>query len=115
MVSDGSRRPCPSALLEDNIIFGHKSSDNLSADFNNKSCCPKYFFSSNSLSEEDVDELSSRENEKMKKTLTERDFLRERTLQEVYYLWQLAGGDVFGELKRQGLTRKKPAVLSLPL
>ena len=42
------------------------------------------------------------------------DHLSQRNLKEVYYLWQLAGGDVFAELKRQGLTRKKPAVLSLP-
>lgn len=43
------------------------------------------------------------------------DLLKFRSLKEVYYLWQLAGGDVIAELKRQGLTRKKPAVLSLPL
>ncbi|ODM98025.1 TBC domain-containing protein kinase-like protein [Orchesella cincta] len=42
------------------------------------------------------------------------DLLKFRSLKEVYYLWQLAGGDVIAELKRQGLTRKKPAVLSLP-
>lgn len=40
--------------------------------------------------------------------------LTKRNLKQVYYLWQLAGGDVFVELKRQGLTRKKPSVLSLP-
>lgn len=40
--------------------------------------------------------------------------LTERNMNEVYYLWQRAGGDVMAELKRQGLTRKKPAVLSLP-
>lgn len=40
--------------------------------------------------------------------------LKFRSLKEVYYLWQLAGGDVIAELKRQGLTRKKPAVLSVP-
>jgi serine/threonine protein kinase len=42
------------------------------------------------------------------------DLLTGRTLNEIYYLWQRAGGDVLSELKRQGLTRKKPAVLSLP-
>jgi len=42
------------------------------------------------------------------------DLLTGRTLYEIYYLWQRAGGDVLAELKRQGLTRKKPAVLSLP-
>lgn len=43
-----------------------------------------------------------------------KDHLSERSLQEIYYLWQRAGGDVVAELKRQGLPRKKPAVLSLP-
>ncbi|CAG7834345.1 unnamed protein product [Allacma fusca] len=42
------------------------------------------------------------------------DHLLKRSFKEIYYLWQLAGGDVFAELRRQGLTRKKPAVLSLP-
>lgn len=42
------------------------------------------------------------------------DLLKFRSLKEVYYLWQLAGGDVIAELRRQGLTRKKPAVLSVP-
>lgn len=42
------------------------------------------------------------------------DLLKCRSFKEVYYFWQLAGGDVIAELKRQGLTRKKPAVLSVP-
>lgn len=36
------------------------------------------------------------------------------TLKELYYWWQLAGGDVFLELKKQGLIRSSPPVLSLP-
>ena len=40
--------------------------------------------------------------------------LSKRSLKEVYHLWQLAGGDVIAELKRQGLTRKKAAILTLP-
>lgn len=42
------------------------------------------------------------------------ELLSERSLHEIYYLWQRAGGDVVAELKRQGLPRRKPAVLSLP-
>lgn len=35
-------------------------------------------------------------------------------LDELYYLWQLAGGDVQAELKRNGLIKNKPPVLSIP-
>ncbi|KAL3272384.1 hypothetical protein HHI36_013861 [Cryptolaemus montrouzieri] len=36
------------------------------------------------------------------------------TLKELYQWWQLTGGDVFLELKKQGLIRSSPPVLSLP-
>ncbi|KAK9717474.1 Rab-GTPase-TBC domain [Popillia japonica] len=36
------------------------------------------------------------------------------TLTEFYHWWQLAGGDVFLELKKQGLLRSSPPILSLP-
>lgn len=36
------------------------------------------------------------------------------TIQELYHWWQLAGGDVFQELKKQGLIRSSPPILSLP-
>ena len=35
-------------------------------------------------------------------------------IHEVYHLWKLAGGDVFGELAANGLTTTKAPVLSLP-
>ncbi|XP_069678323.1 TBC domain-containing protein kinase-like protein [Periplaneta americana] len=40
--------------------------------------------------------------------------LLERSLQELYYLWHLAGGDVQTELKKQGLIRSKAPILSIP-
>lgn len=40
--------------------------------------------------------------------------LSKRKLKEIYYLWQLAGGDVYSELKKQGMIKNKPPVLSLP-
>lgn len=40
--------------------------------------------------------------------------LSERPLQELYYLWRLAGGDLQAELRKQGLIRNKPPILSLP-
>lgn len=36
------------------------------------------------------------------------------TIHELYHWWQLAGGDVLLELKRQGLIRSTPPILSLP-
>nr|CAD7417893.1 unnamed protein product [Timema poppensis] len=44
----------------------------------------------------------------------QKPLLSERKLQEIYYLWQLAGGDVQSELKKQGLIRTKAPILSLP-
>lgn len=35
-------------------------------------------------------------------------------LNELYYLWQLAGGDVQAELKKSGLIKNKPPVLAVP-
>ncbi|XP_050296963.1 TBC domain-containing protein kinase-like protein isoform X2 [Anthonomus grandis grandis] len=36
------------------------------------------------------------------------------TIHEFYHWWQLAGGDVFQELKKQGLIRSSPPILSVP-
>ena len=40
--------------------------------------------------------------------------LERLTVSEIYYLWQLAGGDVQAELARQGLLIASPPCLSLP-
>ncbi|XP_043516498.1 TBC domain-containing protein kinase-like protein isoform X2 [Frieseomelitta varia] len=37
-----------------------------------------------------------------------------RKMDELYYLWQLAGGDITVELKKQGLIRSRPPILSIP-
>ncbi|XP_067138557.1 TBC domain-containing protein kinase-like protein [Centruroides vittatus] len=42
------------------------------------------------------------------------DHLAYRPLEEVYYLWQLAGGDVEAEFRKQGLIKAKPPICSLP-
>ena len=36
------------------------------------------------------------------------------TVSEVFYLWQLAGGDVLAELGKHGLMVTTPPLLSLP-
>ncbi|KAL5477249.1 hypothetical protein EMCRGX_G024018 [Ephydatia muelleri] len=40
--------------------------------------------------------------------------LAERSLEEVYYLWCLAGGDVEKEMKKHGLIHPKPPICGLP-
>lgn len=40
--------------------------------------------------------------------------LSKRSLKEIYHLWQLAGGDIYCELKKQGMIKTRPPTLSLP-
>ncbi|KAL1110179.1 hypothetical protein AAG570_008256 [Ranatra chinensis] len=40
--------------------------------------------------------------------------LDDKSLCELYYLWLLAGGDVFTEFKKEGLIRTKPPILGIP-
>ncbi|XP_075464644.1 TBC domain-containing protein kinase-like protein isoform X2 [Ascaphus truei] len=42
------------------------------------------------------------------------DFLAERSIEEVYYLWCLAGGDLEKELISKGIIRTKPPICTLP-
>jgi len=37
-----------------------------------------------------------------------------RKMNELYYLWQLAGGDITIDLKKQSLIRSRPPILSIP-
>lgn len=41
------------------------------------------------------------------------DHLSKRPLQELYYLWQLAGGDLEAELRRQELIKAKPPIVTV--
>ena len=47
-------------------------------------------------------------------TTSTSDHIRERPLQEVYYLWSLAGGDLELEMKKVGLIPSKPPIFSVP-
>ncbi|KAG7278552.1 hypothetical protein CRUP_033420, partial [Coryphaenoides rupestris] len=44
----------------------------------------------------------------------EGDYLSERSIDEVYHLWCLAGGDLEKELTNQGIIQSKPPVCTLP-
>lgn len=45
---------------------------------------------------------------------TSRYIVANRSLQEVYHLWTLAGGDVVAELKKHNLIKSTPPVCSMP-
>ncbi|KAG2466931.1 TBCK protein, partial [Polypterus senegalus] len=55
---------------------------------------------------EDISELCKEEGEE--------DCLTERSIDEVYYLWCLAGGDLEKELTNKGIIQSKPPVCTLP-
>ncbi|XP_056010659.1 TBC domain-containing protein kinase-like protein [Ostrea edulis] len=42
------------------------------------------------------------------------DHLSQRSMEEIYYLWRLAGGELFGALKKEGLVKTKPPIHLLP-
>ncbi|XP_021101110.1 TBC domain-containing protein kinase-like protein isoform X4 [Heterocephalus glaber] len=45
---------------------------------------------------------------------TDSDYLAERSIEEVYYLWCLAGGDLEKELVNKEIIRSKPPICTLP-
>lgn len=44
----------------------------------------------------------------------EKPLLFECPLSHIYYWWQLAGGDVYAELKNEGLIRSEAPILIMP-
>lgn len=49
-----------------------------------------------------------------KKSVVEMSPLERLDLRQVYYLWQLTGGDVQSELKKEGLIRSEAPILTIP-
>uniref|UniRef100_T1J4P7 TBC domain-containing protein kinase-like protein n=1 Tax=Strigamia maritima TaxID=126957 RepID=T1J4P7_STRMM len=47
--------------------------------------------------------------------LNENEHLEQRSIDEIYYLWRLAGGDLESELKKEGIVKMMPSICSLPL
>ncbi|KAI5616871.1 TBC domain-containing protein kinase-like protein, partial [Silurus asotus] len=98
-----SKRVTPSQLLEDTV-------------FESISCLytlyksPVSLFSSSLRCAhlqlpDDINELCKVDGE---------NFLNERSVDEVYYLWCLAGGDLEKELTNKGIIQSKPPVCTLP-
>uniref|UniRef100_A0A8B9IT62 TBC1 domain containing kinase n=1 Tax=Amazona collaria TaxID=241587 RepID=A0A8B9IT62_9PSIT len=98
-----SKRPTPEELLHDSL-FSEISS--LYPLFHK----PAGLFSSsprcaNLTLPEDISQLCKDE---------DNDYLAERSIEEVYYLWCLAGGDLEKELVNKEIIRSKPPVCTLP-
>ncbi|XP_026524440.1 TBC domain-containing protein kinase-like protein isoform X1 [Notechis scutatus] len=99
-----SKRPTPGKLLNDSV-FSEISP--LYPTFHT----PVSFFSPNlrcaNLSlPEDINQLFQEESS---------DYLAERTIEEVYYLWCLAGGDLEKELVNKDIIHSKPPICTLPI
>ncbi|KAK7819408.1 hypothetical protein U0070_025436 [Myodes glareolus] len=99
-----SKRPTPDELMKDQV-FSEVSP--LYTPF----IKPASLFSSslrcaNLTLPEDIDDLC--------KVDTDSDHLAERSIEEVYYLWCLAGGDLEKELTNKEIIRSKPPICTLP-
>ena len=46
-------------------------------------------------------------------TSGDEDHLGHRSIEEVYYLWQLAGGDLAGTLRKAALVRTQPPITKI--
>uniref|UniRef100_A0A3B1JQL9 TBC1 domain containing kinase n=1 Tax=Astyanax mexicanus TaxID=7994 RepID=A0A3B1JQL9_ASTMX len=98
-----SKRPTPAELLKDAVFEGVSC---LYTPYQS----PVHLFSSSLRCAhlelpEDINELCKVDGE---------DFLSERSVDEVYYLWCLAGGDLEKELTNKGIIQSKPPVCTLP-
>lgn len=106
--TDITKRPTPFELLHHDVFSGF---DNTKIKLDNGSQKFPPMFDLQDLEVRDYHlngDFSSDGDEK-------EDLLSERPLQEVYHLWTLAGGDLEGELKKRGLIKAKPPIMSLPI
>ncbi|KAJ8281072.1 hypothetical protein GJAV_G00063180 [Gymnothorax javanicus] len=98
-----SKRPTPAELLKDPVL---QSVSSLYTPF----VKPVGLFSSSLRCAhlelpDDISELCKDDGD---------DYLAERSIDEVYYLWCLAGGDLEKELTNKGIIQSKPPVCTLP-
>ncbi|KAG9344132.1 hypothetical protein JZ751_012614, partial [Albula glossodonta] len=98
-----SKRPTPAELLQDPVL---QEVSSLYTPF----LKPVGLFSSSLRCAQlelpdDISELCKDDGE---------DYLAERSIDEVYYLWCLAGGDLEKELTNKGIIQSKPPVCTLP-
>lgn len=106
--TDVSKRPAPIALLHHDVFSGFDKTK-IKLDNGFQKFPP--VFDLRDLEVRDYhlnDDFSSDGDD-------EEDLLSERPLHEVFHLWTLAGGDLEGELKKCGLIKAKPPIMSLPI
>ncbi|KAL6487829.1 hypothetical protein MHYP_G00044550 [Metynnis hypsauchen] len=98
-----SKRPTPAEMLEDTVFEG------VSCLYTPYQIPVRLFSSSLRCAHlelpEDINELCKDDEE---------DYLSERSVDEVYHLWCLAGGDLEKELTNKGIIQSKPPVCTLP-
>ncbi|XP_006629962.2 TBC domain-containing protein kinase-like protein [Lepisosteus oculatus] len=98
-----SKRPTPAELLRDSVF------EEISSNYKPFQKPVSLFSSSLRCARldlpEDIGELCQGEEE---------DYLAERCIDEVYYLWCLAGGDLEKELTNKEIIQSKPPVCTLP-
>lgn len=56
----------------------------------------------------------NKQNSQLQSNIDNKKSIISRKMDELYYLWNLAGGDMIIELKKQGLIRSRPPILSIP-
>ncbi|KAF7997420.1 hypothetical protein HCN44_005991 [Aphidius gifuensis] len=56
----------------------------------------------------------NKQNSQLQSNIDNKKSIISRKMDELYYLWNLAGGDIIIELKKQGLIRSRPPILSIP-
>ncbi|XP_024909740.1 TBC domain-containing protein kinase-like protein [Cynoglossus semilaevis] len=98
-----SKRPTPTQLLSDPVFSGVSC---LYTPFQK----PVRLFSSSLRCAhlelpEDISDICNDDDD---------NFLSERTIEEVYYLWCLAGGDLEKELINKEIIQSKPPICTLP-
>ncbi|XP_071848772.1 TBC domain-containing protein kinase-like protein [Apostichopus japonicus] len=99
-----SNRPSAKDLLKNNVFGKFSPSKCLSKSSYTMFQCP-------GLRCEDLEVPQYIEDIKLS---GEEDYLAERSLKEVYYLWGLAGGDLENELRKHGFLQRSPPICSLP-
>ncbi|KAL4235012.1 hypothetical protein ACF0H5_006650 [Mactra antiquata] len=99
---DPTHRPDPSELVHHEMFTVHKL----------KQVSPRngYHLFTSKLRCKDLELPELTEND----VELDNDHLSERNMEEVYYLWRLAGGDLEGVLKKAGMIKAKPPVTILP-
>lgn len=98
--------PNPSMRLEAHELLQHPVFKEYGLNEKSRALMPSKLFLSTQLRCSELNEID-------KNVPMIKDHLSQRPLEEMYYLWQLAGGDLEAELRRQELIKAKPPVVTI--